>query len=109
MSNSVIEAGPSAASDAEIAEPTPPVPTTRHDDPAISNPLRITPRTKPAPSNMSPASVPSGFISSALQAPAILTAVLGSSSNATVVTLCGMVISAPWMLVNLRITASAAA
>ena len=44
---------------------------------------------------MSPSSVPSGRLRIALHDPAILTAVLVSSSSATVVTLCGIVTSAP--------------
>src|SRR5436305_11264449 len=38
----------SAASDAAIAEPTPPAPTTRHDAPAMRKLLRFSPRVKPA-------------------------------------------------------------
>ena len=102
MSNSEIDAGPSAASDAAIAEPTPPVPTTRQEAPAITKPLRFSPRVNPSPSNMSPASVPSGRSRSALQDPAILTVVLRSSSSSTTATLCGIVTSAPWKFVSLR-------
>ena len=70
--------------------------------------MRSTPRTKPAPSNMSPSRRPSGCSRKALQESAICTAVLASSSNLTVVTLCGIVIRAPWKLVKRRIAASAA-
>ena len=53
------------------------------------------PRTKPAPSNWSPSSRPSGSLFTALQAPDTCTAGVASSSSSTTLTLCGMVISAP--------------
>ena len=93
-------ASPAAASEAAIAEPTPPLPTTSARAPAIGRPLRSTPRAKPAPSNMSPSSVPSARRRIALQEPATLTVVVTSSSKPTVVTLCGMVTRAPRMLVS---------
>ena len=95
-----MDAGASAASDAAIAEPTPPAPTTRHDAPATRNPLRFNPRVKPAPSNMSPSNVAFSRRKTALHDPATFTVVETSSSNATVVTLCGIVISAPRILVS---------
>ena len=82
-----------------MAEPTPPEPTTSARDPAIRLPLRATPRTKPAPSNMSPSSDPSGRFRMALQAPAICPVVVTSSTSCAVVTLCGIVTSAPCTLV----------
>ena len=57
---------------------------------------------KPAPSNTSPSSAPSGRSSTALHEPAISTAVLTLSRSATTVTLCGIVISAPRMFVSLN-------
>ena len=58
------------------------------------------PRTKPVPSNMSASSVPSGRSSNALLEPAISTVGVTSSASPAVVTLCGMVTSAPRMLVS---------
>jgi len=95
-----MEPTPAAASDAAIAEPTPPVPTTRQRAPATANPLRTRPRTKPVPSNMSPSSVPSGRSSTALHEPAISTVGVTASTRPTVVTLCGIVTSAPRTLVR---------
>ncbi len=48
---------------------------------------------------MSPSREPSGRFSTALQAPAILAVVVTSSTRDIVVTLCGMVTSAPCTLV----------
>jgi hypothetical protein len=62
--------------------------------------LRFSPRVKPAPSNMSPNNVPSSRRKIALHDPATFTVVETSSSISTVVTLCGMVMSAPRMLVR---------
>ena len=56
----------------------------------------------PVPSNMSPSSVPSGRFRIALHEPATFTVVVTSSSSSTVVTLCGIVTSAPRMLVILN-------
>jgi hypothetical protein len=64
--------------------------------------LRDTPRTKPSPSNRSPSSAPSGARRTALQAPATFTVGVTRSSSATVATLCGIVISAPRMLVSVN-------
>ena len=55
---------------------------------------------------MSPTRRPSGLNSNALQDPAIFTVVLASSRSATVVTLWGIVTSAPWMFVSFRSDAS---
>ena len=85
-----------------MAEPTPPQPTTKARAPAIRFPLRSTPRTNPAPSNMSPSSEPSGRRRIALQAPAIFAVVVISSTRCVVVTLCGMVTRAPCTLVVLN-------
>jgi len=63
--------------------------------------LRFTPRANPAPSNMSPTILPSSRTRTALHEPATFTAVDASSSNPTVVTLCGMVTSAPRMFESL--------
>jgi hypothetical protein len=79
------------------------VPTTSTFAPVTVRPLRCTPRTKPSPSNMSPSSVPSGRSSTALHAPATRTVGVTSSSSATTLTLCGIVISAPWTLLNFMI------
>ena len=68
--------------------------------PLMRRPFRATPRTKPSPSNMSPTSVPSGRRRIALHAPAIRAVVETSSTSPTVVTLCGMVTSAPRILVS---------
>jgi hypothetical protein len=92
-----------------MAEPTPPVPDTSTRVPLKSRPLRSTPRTKPAPSNWSPSSVPSGRFRMALQAPATRAVGVTSSTSAMVVTLCGMVTSAPRRLLNLKICGSEAA
>ena len=97
MSNSAMRATPSAASDAAMADPTPPVPEMRHDLPRTSSPLRFKPRANPAPSNISPTILPSSRTSTALHEPATLTAVDVSSSKPAVTTLCGMVTSAPRM------------
>jgi hypothetical protein len=85
-----------------MAEPTPPAPTTSARRPCSTTPLRATPRTKPAPSNWSPTSRPSARRLTALQAPAIRTVGVTSSSRPTVTTLCGMVMSAPRMLVSVK-------
>ena len=108
MSNNPISATPTAASDAAIAQPTPPQPTTNTRAPTSFTDLRSTPRTKPAPSNMSPKSDPSERSKIALQAPAICAVGESSSTNLQLVTLCGMVISAPRMLVNVKMARSAA-
>ena len=83
-----------------MADPTPPLPTTRARWPASGKPLRSTPRTKPAPSNWSPSSVPSSRSSTALAAPAICAVGVISSTSRVVVTLCGIVTRAPRMLVS---------
>ena len=88
------------ASDAAMAEPTPPVPDTSTRVPLSARPLRSTPRTKPAPSNWSPSSVPSGRFRIALQAPAMRAVGVTSSTRLIVVTLCGIVTSAPRRLVR---------
>ena len=99
MSNSIMCDGPAAASDAAIAEPTPPAPTTSTRKPATALPLRSTPRTKPAPSNMSASSDPSGRFSTALAEPAICAVGVTSSTISSTAILCGMVISAPCIVV----------
>ncbi|MCY1373361.1 hypothetical protein D9M69_606320 [compost metagenome] len=101
-SNSVTRATPMAASDAAMAQPTPPLPTTSTRAPCSFSPLRCTPRTKPEPSNMSPIRRPSGSRFTALQAPATFTVGVTTSTRSTVTTLWGMVMSAPRMLVSLN-------
>jgi hypothetical protein len=97
VSKTAIEAAPAAASDAAIAEPTPPAPTTSARAPPTAQPLRRRPRTKPSPSNRSPTRRPSPSRRTALHAPAICTAGDPTSSRPAVLALCGMVISAPRM------------
>ena len=64
-----------------MALPTPPAPTTSALAPETAWPLRCIPRTKPAPSNMSPSNDPSGRLSTALQAPAICAVAVSSSTS----------------------------
>ncbi|MCY1548660.1 hypothetical protein D9M68_847840 [compost metagenome] len=106
MSNSISSAAPAAAIDAAMADPTPPVPDTSTRVPLNRRPLRSTPRTKPAPSNWSPSRLPSGRLSTALQAPATRAVGVTSSTSDIVVTLCGIVTNAPRRFENLKICAS---
>ena len=73
------------------------MPTTSALLPLASKPLRATPRVNPAPSNWSPSSDPSSRSSTALDAPATWAIGVSSSTSSVVVTLCGMVTSAPRM------------
>ena len=91
-----------------MADPTPPLPTTKARLPAGTKPLRLSPSTKPRPSNWSPNKLPSGRTNKALQAPATWAVGEASSTKDMVVTLWGMVIRAPFKLVNLRMLAKAA-
>ena len=91
-------AAPAAASADAIAAPAPPAPTTRQCEQATAKPVRSAARTKPMPSNRSPYRVPSARRTIALQAPAMRTASLQSSSRSTVAGLCGMVTNAPGTL-----------
>ena len=66
----------------------------------MRRPRRVTPRTKPAPSNWSPSQLPSARFSKALQAPAMRAVDVTSSASASVVILCGIVTSAPRRFVS---------
>ncbi len=94
-SNRASRVAPAAASEAAMAEPTPPLPTTSADAPCSFRPLRCRPRTKPSPSNMSPTRRPSGSRRTALQAPATRAVGDTASSRPITLTLSGMVMSAP--------------
>ena len=80
-----------------MAQPTPPAPTTSARAPAILRPFRSTPRTNPAPSNISASKDPSGRFSTAFADPAIEAVGVTSSTSSITVTLCGIVMSAPCM------------
>ena len=101
-SNKPSAATPLAASDAAIAQPAPPLPTTKAFALLRVTPLRSRPRTKPSPSNMSPCNWPCAFNRTALQAPAINAVGEMTSIKPIVTTLCGMVISAPRIFDNLN-------
>ena len=78
-----------------MAEPTPPLPTTSALLPFALRPRRCMPRTNPAPSNMSASRLPSGRLSNAFAAPAMVAVGVTSSARLIVVTLCGIVTTAP--------------
>ena len=90
---------PAAASDAAMAEPTPPLPTTSALAPAVAALALQAAHESGAVEHVAEQRAV-GRAAIALHEPAIFTVGVTSSSRPTVVTLCGIVTSAPRMLVS---------
>ena len=85
-----------------MADPTPPLPTTSARLPASGKPLAFDSADESGPVELVAEQRPVVRSSTALAAPAICTVGVSSSTSRVVVTLCGMVIRAPRILVSLN-------